>query len=312
MNIIFFGSDSFAAAHLQSLIKTDHNVVACVTQPDRPKGRGLKVIVSEIKDCAQKYDIPIVQPQSLKEDGVIEELKSYNSDVFVVIAYGRFLPDAMLDSAQHGAVNVHASLLPKYRGAAPINWAIINGDKVTGISIIKINSDMDAGDILAKEKIHIDPDETVISLRSKMMQVGPKLLERTLDSLAKGQVTHIKQKHDQSSRAPKLTKELGLIQWTKKAFEIDHLVRGLLPWPSAYTFYNGKFLKILQAKSIEGDFSQSTPGAVTQVNKKGVEVATGHGGLLVKKVHFQDSKPMDAHSFVLGHKVEVGFQFREK
>ncbi|OGX37552.1 MAG: methionyl-tRNA formyltransferase, partial [Omnitrophica WOR_2 bacterium RIFCSPHIGHO2_02_FULL_52_10] len=180
MNIIFFGSDDFAAAHLQALIRSAHHVVACVTQPDRPKGRGMGVVVSPVKEWAQTNKIPVLQPETVSDKVFIHELKSYRSDIFVVVAYGKFLTKALLDMPAFGAVNVHASLLPKYRGAAPINWAIINGEKESGVTVMKINERMDAGDILAAQKIKIAKGETAVSLKAKMMEAGPPLLGKTL------------------------------------------------------------------------------------------------------------------------------------
>jgi len=211
MKIIFFGSDNFAAAHLQSLIDSNYQVVACVTQPDRPKGRGMKVVLSEIKECAEMHNIPILQPSTLKQDGLAEELKEFQSNVFIVIAYGRFLPTKILIIPPLGAINVHASLLPQYRGAAPINWAIINGEKETGLSIIKINEKMDAGDILAQRKIPISEDDTSMTLRAKMIKKGPSLLQQTLGDLSENRCTPVVQDHSKATFAPKLNKELGII-----------------------------------------------------------------------------------------------------
>ncbi len=309
MKIVFFGSDNFAAVHLQSLIDSDHQVVACLTQPDRPKGRGMKVILSTIKECAEKYNIPILQPSTLKQDGLVEELKKFQSDIFIVIAYGRFLPTEILNIPSLGAINVHGSLLPQYRGAAPINWAIINGEKETGLSIIKLTKEMDAGDILAQAKIPITDDDTSMTLREKMMKEGPSLLQQTLDDLSENRWTPVVQDHSKATFAPKLIKELGAIQWGKKANDIYNLIRGSLPWPSAYTSFNGKFLKILEAQVVEQDDSQYEPGTVSKVSKEGIVVVAGGGCVLIKQVHLQDSKPMDAHSFVVGHKLQVGFQF---
>lgn len=309
MNIIFFGSDRFAAAHLRSLIDSDHQVVACVTQPDRPKGRGMKVVISEIKECAQEHSIPLLQPNSLKEDGLIDELKSYQSDVFVVIAYGRFLPRPILDIPPKGAVNVHASLLPKYRGAAPINWAIINGEDKTGLTIMYINEEMDAGDILAQLSIAICKDDTSMSLRTQMMKEGPSLLIKTLNDLSNNKGKPIVQDHSQATFAPKLTKELGIIDWQKSADSIYNQIRGLLPWPSAYTSYNGKLLKILEAQVVPGNSDSSKPGTVVKVSKDGIMIAAADHNLLVKKVHLQDAKPMDASAFVRGHAVAAGYKF---
>ena len=309
MNIIFFGSDNFAAAHLQSLIGSRHNVVACVTQPDRPKGRGMKVVISEIKEWAQTNKIPILQPNTLKEDGLVAKLKEFQSDVFVVIAYGRFLPPEILNIPSLGAINVHASLLPQYRGAAPINWAIINGEKETGLSIIKLIEEMDAGDILAQRKMPIADDDTSMTLRAKMIKEGPSLLKKTLDELSENRCTPVAQDHSKATFAPKLIKELGIIQWAKQANDIYNLIRGSLPWPSAYTSYNGKFLKILEAQVVKQEDSQYEPGIVSEVSKEGIVVVAGGGGLLIKQVHLQDSKPMDASAFVRGHEIGVGFRF---
>ena len=316
MNIIFFGSDDFAAAHLKVLINSDHDVMACVTQPDRPKGRGMNVAVSPIKECAQRHSIPVLQPSSLQESSFIRKLKDLPCDLFVVIAYGKFLPKEMIDIPRFGAINVHASLLPKYRGAAPINWAIINGEKETGLSIIKINEQMDAGDILDQLKINISQEETAVTLRAKMINEGPGFLLKTIDNLES--CTPIEQDSTLVTLAPKLTKDLGHIQWTKQACEIGNLIRGVLPWPGAYTFYKGKSLKILEAQGgarhavplREEDFSKAEPGTVSAVDKGGITMVTGSGELLIKKVHLQDSKPMDAHSFVVGHRIETGYKFK--
>ncbi|MCK5014381.1 MAG: methionyl-tRNA formyltransferase [Candidatus Omnitrophica bacterium] len=307
MKIIFFGSDDFAEAHVRSLIDSGHELLACVTQPDRPKGRGMKVVVSPIKECALERRIPVLQPASLKDASFIKDLKDLQSDLFVVIAYGKFLPPEVLDIPLHGALNVHASLLPKYRGAAPINWAIINGEKETGISVIKINEKMDAGDILAQVEIKIEEDETAPSLRAKMMNQGPPFLLRTINDLPSCALKI--QDHDLATFAVKLTKELGHIEWGSDARGICNLVKGLLMWPGAYTFYNGKLLKILEAQVLDGDSSKNKPGTVSGVGKKGIVVSTGNGRLLIKEVHLQDAKPMDAHSFVVGHAIEVGYKF---
>lgn len=312
MKIVFFGSDDFAAAHLQSLIGSSHEVQACVTPPDRPRGRGMNVAASPVKECARKHRIPVLQPVSLKEDAFIRGLKDFQSDVFVVIAYGRLLSAEVFDMPPFGAINVHASLLPKYRGAAPINWAIINGEEVTGISVIKINAEMDAGDILAATPLKIGIRETAVTLRARMMEAGPPLLQRTLDALAQGGCRGRVQDHQKATPAPKLTKGLGAVQWPKEAREIHNLVRGLLPWPAAYTRYKGRLLKILESKVVDGDFSHHEPGTVSEVSKEGITVATGGGGLLIKKVHLQDSKPMDAHSFVAGHRIEKGLKFGQR
>ena len=313
MKTVFFGSDDFAAEHLKTLIHSAHEVMCCVTQPDRPKGRGMKIIVSPVKACAIKHNIPVLQPASLKDDALTKKLQGFQSDLFVVIAYGQFLPSKVLMIPPLGAINVHASLLPKYRGAAPINWAIINGEKETGISIIKINEAMDAGDILAEERIKIDQKDTAITLRGRMIKKGPAFLLKTMDDLTG--CTPRRQDNGLATFAPKLTKELGRIEWNTQAHTICNLVRGLLPWPSAYTFYKAgaygrtPLLKILEAQVVEGDFASHEPGTVSEVGKKGIVVATGRNGILIKQVHLQDSKSMSAHNFVIGHNIREGFKF---
>jgi len=304
MKIIFFGSDDFAAAHFESLIGSTHDLLACVTRPDRPKGRGMKIVISPIKECAQKHNIPVLQPANLNDPAFISGLKQFQSDIFVVIAYGKLLPKNVLNIPLSGAINVHGSLLPKYRGAAPINWAIINGDKETGISIIKMAEQIDAGDVIAAKKIKIDNNETSVTLRAKMIKEGPSFLLQSINDLSKNQP--VVQDRNLVTFAPKLTKELGHIQWTKTAEEIHNLVKGLLPWPTAYTYYKGKMMKMLESQIVNQDFSEYKPGTVIKVDKEGIIVSTKSGGLLIKKVHFQDSKPMTAHDFVIGHAFEEG------
>jgi len=309
MNIIFFGSDDFAAAHLKELVASAHEVVACVTQPDRPKGRGMKMTVSAVKGCAQDRQIPLIQPDDLKDAALIEKLKKYQADIFVVIAYGKFLPGAVRDMPSLGAVNVHASLLPKYRGAGPINWAVINGEKETGITIMKISEGMDAGDILASKTIPIRNDDTAVTLRSRMMEAGPLFLVETLEAIGQGRLRPKPQDHSKATMAPKLSKDLGAISWKKGAGQIHDLIRGAVPWPGAYTIYKGKLLKVLEAQVVQGGFDGRSPGEVTRIGKEGIIVAAGRQGLLIKKVHLQDGKPMDASAFVRGHEVNVGYKF---
>lgn len=306
MNIIFFGSDDFALEHLEALLSSEHKVVGCVTQPDRPKNRGMKVIVSPIKECALKNDIAVFQPNDLKCPEFVATLKNISADIFIVIAYGKFLSAELIDMTQYGAINVHGSLLPKYRGAAPINWAIINGDEETGVTIIQLNIKMDAGDILSSEKIEILADDTSISLREKMKKCGKALLLETIRGIEEGSLHRKAQDKKNASFASKLSKDLGKIDWNKGAKEINDLIRGLQPWPGAYTFFNGKLLKILSAQVVDVD---AKPGQVVEICDKGIIVASKKGGLLIKQVHLQDSKAMDISSFLRGHSLEIGFTF---
>ena len=306
MTIIFFGSDKFAYTHLQALWETGYGIAACVTKADRPVGRGMKVTHSPIKEFALKVNIPLWQPEDLKDAAFQEKLRKTQSDLFVVIAYGKLLPEEVLKIPRIAAINVHASLLPQYRGAAPINWAIINGEKVTGISIIKMGPKMDEGDIIVREKIDIDPEDTAITLKEKMSHLGAKILQRAIDSLDKNDYTLLSQDSRLASWAPKLTKAMGQIAWDQKAADIHNLARGLLPWPSAYTYFNGRLLKLLKTEVIQENFLNKLPGEIISIQKEGVLVAAQEGAVLIKEVHFESSKPMPAYSFALGHNVKAG------
>ncbi len=311
MKIIFFGSDDFALRHLEALIDSSHEVLAVVTQPDTHKNRGMKLIVSPIKECARAHAIDVLQPTDLKEVSFIEACHKYEADLFIVIAYGRFLPQVVLDIPKICALNVHGSLLPKYRGAAPINWAIINGEKETGVSIIKLNVRMDAGDILSHVPMLITDEDTSITLRQRMMEEGAVLLLGTLDLLMQDpdHQSSEAQVEGDVTFAPKLSKECGLIDWNKSAVEIFNKIRGLLPWPGAYTMYEGKRLKFLESLVLADDCTSVRPGSIISADKMGLVVATADVGLLIKKVHLENSKPMDAHSFLIGHPIKIGFQF---
>lgn len=304
MKIVFFGSDDFASKNLESLVSSGHEVLACVTQPDRPKGRDLKIALPLPKIVSGKYGIDVLQPKDLKNAGFLENLKSYDADLFVVIAYGRILTKEILEIPKMFSINVHGSLLPKYRGAAPINWVIINGDEKTGITIAKIDQKLDSGDILKQKELEIKKDDTSATLRARMIDESIDFLLNCLSDIKNNNISFQKQDSSKVSIAPKLTKDLGCIDWNKSAFKIHNLIRGLRPWPSAYTKYNGKLLKILEAEVLDQD--STAPGEILDVSKQGFVVGTQDKVLLVKRVHLESSKPMDAASFVAGHKIESG------
>ena len=309
MRIIFFGSDDFAAVHLENLLNSGQEILACVTGPDRPQGRGMKVSISPIKQIALDRKIPCLQPVTLKSKDIVDVLKAYNTDIFVVVAYGRLLTQEILDIPKMLCMNVHGSLLPKYRGAAPVNWAILNGNKETGVTIQKMALALDAGDIIAQEKMSIDDNENAAQLRKRMALVGAKLLIKVLDKKPAVNFSLSPQDESQVTYASKLTKEMGKIDWNKSAQSIVNQVRGLQPWPGAYTFYNGKMLKITQATistEIVGKFS---PGQVIKVGKNGFHVACLTQALLIKEVHPEASKVMPALSFMAGYKVVTGTTF---
>ncbi|MCK5580976.1 MAG: methionyl-tRNA formyltransferase [Candidatus Omnitrophica bacterium] len=306
MRIVFFGSDDFAAVNLEKLIALKYDVVACVTQPDRPKGRGMKVRVSPIKQLARENNIEVSQPEDIKDNAFQDQLKSFDAGLFVVIAYGKILPAEVLDIPNICAINVHGSLLPKYRGAAPVNWAIIHGDIETGVSVIKMNEKMDAGDILWQERIAIEEEDTSATLRVKMARLSADALLRAIDSLEKGDCVMRVQDENQVSFAPKIMKDFGHIDWTQPAMDIHNLVRGLLPYPAAYTYYNNKRLKVLETCVRKKEDNLQREGEVIEITKEGVVVSCGKGALVLKRVHLESAKPMDAKSFVLGHKMTSG------
>ncbi len=305
MRIIFFGSDDFAATNLEQVLASQHEVVACVTGPDKAQGRGMKLTPSPIKQIAIDRGIPCLQPASLKESAVVDELKAFNADIFVVVAYGRLLTQQILDIPTIFCINVHGSLLPKYRGAAPVNWAILNGDKETGVTVQKMALGLDAGDIIAQEKMAIDDEEDAAQLRARMAVVGAKLLVRILDVVAANIYTLTPQDAAQITYASKLTKEMGKIDWQKSAVVINNQIRGLKPWPSASTSFNGRLLKIISA-SVVDNFPSGAAGEVLAIDKRGIAVSTGKGALLIKEVHPEAGKVMPAASFAAGYKIKQG------
>jgi len=309
MNIIFFGSDDFAATNLVRLVSTRHKILACVTQPDKPRDRHLKVTALPVKEAALKHDLPVIQPEVISQDDVVQQLERFAADLFVVIAYGKILPEKILSIPKKFCINVHASLLPKYRGASPINWAIMNGEKISGVSIMKINNKMDAGEIISKMEVAIAPQDTAVTLRIKLAQTGADLLIETMDSVEKNLFKLIPQNETEATYTKKLTKELGRIDWSDSAVNIQNRVRGLVPWPGAYTHYQGKILKILETQIVEAQSKQTHPGQIVQISKQGMDVATGIGILRILKVHLESAKPMEAHSFMVGHKITMGFSF---
>jgi methionyl-tRNA formyltransferase len=265
----------------------------------------MKTSVGPVKELAQRAGIKVFQPQHVNDEPSVELLKKYGADLFVVIAYGQFLSGAILALPKKMAINVHSSLLPKYRGAAPINWVIINGETTTGISIIKMGRKMDAGDVIGRLALPIKPDDTALTLRECMKKAGPRFLLETIGKIEKGTCSPEAQDERQASVAPKLSKELGKIDWNVAAVKINNLIRGLQPWPGAYTSCQGKLLKILEAEVIEAA-SGVGMGLITQVAKSYFCVATGRGALKITRVHPESSRPMSAAEFLIGHKIVPG------
>jgi len=310
MKIIFFGSDDFAAVSLQNLAVTGyHQILACVTQPDRPRGRGLQILPSPVKVCARDNDLSIWQPENLTGEDIARELAAYECDLFVVIAYGSILPPNILNIPRLFAINAHASLLPKYRGAAPINWAIINGETETGVTMIRLNSKLDSGDIIAQESIAIEPEDTAGTLRKKLAELSAGCLLQTLDLIETGQAAFVPQDSSAATYAPKLDKDTAHIDWSEPAARINNRIRGLLPKPGAHTFLSGKMVKILSAEATPVAPEAVQPGQILDISAAGILVATGQGTLLIVEVRPESSRDMTASAFAAGHKIMLGQKF---
>ena len=300
MKVIFMGTPDFSVGTLEALIEAGHEVALVVTQPDKPKGRGGKMQYTPVKEVAVAHNIPVYQPKRIREPECIEELRKYNADIMVVIAFGQILPKEILEMTPYGCVNVHASLLPSYRGAAPIQWAVINGEKVSGVTTMQMNEGLDTGDMLLKVEIPLDEKETGGSLHDKLAEAGARLCVETLDALKAGTVTPEKQGDSPTAYAKMLDKHMGKIDWKMSAKEIERLIRGLNPWPSAYTRWNenDKGMKIWEAEVAEGQTDKAA-GTVVEVAKDGFFVQTGDGLLKITALQIPGKKRMDAAAFLL-------------
>lgn len=306
MKIIFMGTPDFSVPSLEALVEAGHEVILAVTQPDKQKGRGKAVQFPPVKEVALARNIPVIQPVRIREEQWIEELKKYDADIAVVIAFGQILPKEILDMPRLGCINVHASLLPKYRGAAPIQQSIIDGEKETGVTIQQMAEGLDTGDMISKVVVPIEEDETGGSLFDKLAKEGAELLINTLDTLENGTATFEKQDDSLSSYVGMIKKDMGNVDWTKSAVAIERLIRGLNPWPSAYTKLNGKTLKLWEAKVLPEVSKDAVPGQVQEVSKTSFVVATGEGALEITSLQLEGKKRMDTESFLRGYKVEVG------
>lgn len=308
MRIIFMGTPDFSVPTLQSLIDSKHQVIAVVTQPDKPKGRGNEMSFPPVKEKALQYEIPIFQPVKVREEPFINTLKELNPDAIVVIAFGQIIPKSILDLPKYGCINIHASLLPKLRGAAPIQWAIINGEEETGITTMFMAEGLDTGDMLLKTVVPIEKEETGGSLHDKLSVIGGDLILETLEQLENGTAIRIKQDDKLSNYVGTLNKSLGNIDFSKPAKEIERLIRGLNPWPSAYTFLNGKMLKIWKASVIEKEYT-SQPGVVVEITKDEMIVKTGEGALAFKELQLEGKKRMTTDAFLRGYTIVEGTKF---
>ena len=305
MKIVFMGTPDFAVPTLEALIRGGHQVAAVVTQPDKPKGRGKNLQPTPVKEAAMELGLPVYQPQKVRDPEFIQVMKELNPDVIVVVAFGQIIPKEILHMPKYGCINVHASLLPAYRGAAPIQWAVINGDKVSGVTTMQMNEGLDTGDMIMKTEVPLAEDETGGSLHDKLAKAGAKLCVETLKALEDKTATWETQGESPTAYAKMLDKKLGDIDWSKSAKAIECLIRGLNPWPSAYTDWNGKVMKIWEAKVLDEN-TDATPGTIVKVEKDGFSVQTGDGLLKVLVLQIPGKKRMEADAFLRGYQIETG------
>ena len=316
MRIIFMGTPDFAVPVLQSLINSRHEVVAVVTQPDRPKGRGKNMQFSPVKECALAHNIPVMQPVNVSVPEVIDELRAYEPELIVVVAFGQFVTKKIREMPKYGCINVHASLLPKYRGAGPIQWAVINGEKESGVTTTYMCREIDKGDMLLKDTVTLDPKETGDSLHDKLSMMGGPLLLKTIDQLEDGSAVRIPQCEEESTYAPKLEKTMGNIDWTMDADRIERLVRGLNSWPGTFTKIHGKTVKIwdcdvVRQETLTENQAAATPGTVIVSEKDQLIVKAGNGALSLRMLQPEGKKNMTVDAYLRGYPIAQGELFTQ-
>ena len=305
MRIVFMGTPEYAAKSLEAILEAGHEVTLVVTQPDKPKGRSAELIASPVKECAMAHGIPVFQPVRIKRPEAVEELRKYPADVFVVAAFGQILSQEILDMPANGSLNVHASLLPKYRGASPIQRVILDGEEKTGITIMQMDAGIDTGDILYQKEIAIENTDDFETLHDKLALLGGKAIVEALELLKQGKLVRTKQDDAASCYAPLITKEMGKLDFTKSAVALDRQIRSMTPWPSAFTKWNGKQMKIWKALPVECT-KKAQPGSVVSVTKDDFIVKTGEGALKICELQLEGKKRMSVHDFLLGVKVQAG------
>lgn len=305
MRVIFLGTPEFALPSLEILHQSGHAILSVVTRPDRPKGRGGKLTPPPVKVMAQRMQLMVLQPAKIKDPSFIDGLRALKPDIIVVVAFGQILPPAILDLPLYGCINLHASLLPQYRGAAPIQWAIINGDEETGVTTIRMDPGMDTGDLLLRERVSILPTDTAGSLSTRLAERGADLMLRTLQGIESGKIVPVPQDHAQATLAPLLEKEAGEINWAQPAINILNRIRGLDPWPGAYTFYGQERWRIWKAMR-GGEAARGVPGKVVKISRQGISIATGKGLLDLLEVQPANGRRMTVQEFLSGHSVEEG------
>lgn len=308
MKIIFMGTPDFAVGTFEALLQAGHEITLAVTQPDKPKGRGKTMQFPPVKEAAMVHGIEVFQPRRIRKPECIEYLRKFQADIIVVVAFGQILPKEILDMPPKGCINVHASLLPRYRGAAPIQWAVINGEQVTGVTTMRMDEGLDTGDMIMKEEVALEQGETGGSLFGRLAQTGAELCVRTLTAIEEGTAVYTPQDHTKATHTTMIKKELGEIDWTKPAEELECLIRGLNPWPSAYTKLKGKTLKIWKAY-VEESSKQAgcqEAGTIIESGRAGLIVQTGQGSLKLLEVQLEGKKRMETDAFLRGYPVENG------
>ncbi len=303
MKIVFMGTPEFAVPTLGALHSAGYNIELVITQKDKPKGRGKKIQYTPVKEKALELGLEVFQPDSINSPEAIEKIRSINPDFIVVVAYGQILRKAVLDLAKYGCYNVHASLLPKYRGAAPINWAIINGEKETGVTIMEMNEGLDTGDIVISDAIPIDEDDDAVSIHDKLSVLGANLILEAIEGIAAGRLIKTAQDHSVSTYAPMLNKDMGRIKWDEDAKTIINLIRGLKPWPSAYTEYKGDIIKIHKA-SLTNEMKDGVCGQIVKVDNKGIYVNTKDRIIILEEIQFPNKRKMTVEEYLRGNSIE--------
>ena len=319
MRIVYMGTPDFAVNPLHALAKAGYEVVGVVTQPDKPKGRGKTMLPTPVKEEAMKHGFPVFQPLKVRDQEFLSILKELAPDIIVVAAFGQIIPKSILDMPKYGCINIHASLLPKYRGAAPIQQAVIDGEKESGVTIMRMATGLDTGDMISKIVVPLADDETGGSLFDKLAEAGGRLLIDTLPHIFDGTAVYEKQPEESPTPyAGMITKQMGMMDFSKSAMELERLVRGLNPWPSAFTYFNGKTLKVWESfvagddELLDCEAKQTEPGTVVKTDKKGIYVACGDGVLVLSAVQLEGKKRMDADAFLRGCRIEAGNRFTDK
>ena len=304
MRVVFMGTPDIAATCLKQILSAGMDVVGVYTQPDRPKNRGMKLAISPVKEVALAHDLPVYQPENFREEATVEQLRQLQPDVVAVVAYGRILPQKVLDIPTKGCINIHASLLPAYRGSAPYQWAVLNGEKVTGVSAMYLCREMDAGDIIDAVQTPIEPNETAGELLDRLAVLGAQLLEKTLDAMAAGEVQRTRQDEALVTYAPMLDKSICPIDWTKAAQQVHDHVRGLSPWPVATAEIAGTRFKIHSTVIVPGK-QNAAPGTILALTKTGLQVACGEGAVEIRMLQAEGGKRMAAPDYFRGHPLEI-------